>query len=154
MSYTYFKPPLSSWPFARGLLKCWATTWTNARAKPVNIPKINILLDHGYHPDKIVVALQQIYPQIMTKIRFEVTPKPTQAEKAAQGKVGFVPVATRVVDFKPTKNKQFYRDCWQPGTRHPYFNPTFFNVGNPTRSPLLPTPCEYLYSNKLDISAK
>lgn len=61
------------------------------------IPKITILLDHGYHPDKIVVALQQIYPQIMTKIRFELAPKPTPAEKAAQGKVGFVPVATRWV---------------------------------------------------------
>ncbi|MEO1400391.1 MAG: transposase, partial [Cyanobacteria bacterium J06635_1] len=23
------------------------------RAKPVNIPKITILLDHGYHPDKL-----------------------------------------------------------------------------------------------------
>ncbi len=67
------------------------------RAKPVNIPKITILLDHGYHPDKLIEALQQVYPQIMTKIRFELAPKPTKAEKAAQGKTGFVPVATRWV---------------------------------------------------------
>lgn len=65
------------------------------RAKPVNIAKITILLDHGYHPDKLIVALQQLYPQIMTKIRFELAPKLTKAEKAAQGKTGFVPVATR-----------------------------------------------------------
>jgi transposase len=65
------------------------------RAKPVNIPKITILLDHGYHPDKLIQALQALYPQIMTKIRFELAPKPTQSEKAAQGKTGFVPVATR-----------------------------------------------------------
>lgn len=65
------------------------------RAKPVNIPKITILLDHGYHPDKITVALQALYPRIMTKIRFQLAPKPTSAEKAAQGKTGFVPVATR-----------------------------------------------------------
>lgn len=65
------------------------------RAKPVNIAKITILLDHGYHPDKIRAALQALYPQIMTKIRFELAPKPTKAEKAAQGKTGFVPVATR-----------------------------------------------------------
>ena len=65
------------------------------RAKPVNIAKITILLDHGYHPEKIMKALQQNYPQIMTKIRFELAAKPTKAQKAAQGKAGFVPVATR-----------------------------------------------------------
>jgi transposase len=66
-----------------------------SRAKPVNIPRITILLDHGYHPNKLIAALQPLYPQIMTKIRFEVFPKPTKAEKAAQGKTGFVPVAIR-----------------------------------------------------------
>ena len=54
-----------------------------------------ILLDHGYHLDIILKALQAIYPQIMTKIRFQLAPKPTKAEKAAQGKTGLVPVATR-----------------------------------------------------------
>jgi transposase len=67
------------------------------RAKPVNIPKITILLDNGYHPETITAALQRLYPQIMTKIRFELAPKPTKAEKAAQGKTGFVVVATRWV---------------------------------------------------------
>jgi len=33
----------------------------------------------------------------MTKIRFELAPKPTKAEKAAQGKTGFVVVTTRWV---------------------------------------------------------
>jgi hypothetical protein len=46
----------------------------------VNIPKITILLDHGYHPDKITAELQKLYPQIMTKIRFELAPKPTKVE--------------------------------------------------------------------------
>lgn len=59
--------------------------------------KITILLDSGYHPDKLTEALQQVYPQMMTKIRFELAPKPSKAEKAAQGKMGFVPVATRWV---------------------------------------------------------
>lgn len=67
------------------------------RAKPVNIPKVTILLDHGYHPDKLTVALKAIYPQVMTKIRFQLAPKPTKAQKAALGKVGFVPIATRWV---------------------------------------------------------
>ncbi len=67
------------------------------RAKPVTIPKITILLDNGYHPETITAALQELYAQIMTKIRLKLAPKPTKAEKAAQGKTGFVVVATRWV---------------------------------------------------------
>lgn len=65
------------------------------RSKPVTIPKITILLDHGYHPDTIQMALELFYPKIMTKIRFQLAPKPTKAQKAATGKTGFVPVASR-----------------------------------------------------------
>jgi hypothetical protein len=79
----------------QGLIELLSNHLDYFRAKPVNIPKITILLDHGYHPDKITTALQKIYPQIMTKIRFELAPKPTKAEKATQGKTGFMPVATR-----------------------------------------------------------
>ena len=67
------------------------------KSKPVNIPKITILLDNGYHPDKLTTELQKIYPQIMSKIRFELSPKPSRAEKDAQGKSGFVPVKARWV---------------------------------------------------------
>ena len=65
------------------------------RAKPVNIPKITILLDNGYHPDTLAESLERVYPKIMNKIRFELAPKPSKAEKAAAGKSGFVPIATR-----------------------------------------------------------
>lgn len=47
--------------------------------------------DHGYHPDKIHAALEKVYPEIMTKIQFEVLVKPSKAEKASQEKSGFVP---------------------------------------------------------------
>ncbi len=67
------------------------------KSKPVNIPKTTILLDHGDHPEKLTEALEQVYPKIMKKIRFELSPKPSKAEKAAQGKSGFVPVAARWV---------------------------------------------------------
>jgi hypothetical protein len=46
-------------------------------------------------PTFITAELQKLYPQIMTKIRFELAPKPSLAEKVAVGKTGFVPVATR-----------------------------------------------------------
>ncbi|MFN6474607.1 MAG: transposase [Nostoc sp. SerVER01] len=80
-----------------GLIELLTQNLDYFRAKPVNIPKITILLDHGYHPDKITTALQTLYPRIMTKIRFQLAPKPTKTEKAALGKTGFVPIATRWV---------------------------------------------------------
>jgi hypothetical protein len=67
------------------------------KAKPVNIPKITILLDYGYHIDYLTSELKRIYPQIMTKIRFERSTKPSKQEKAAQGKSGFVPAVARWV---------------------------------------------------------
>lgn len=67
------------------------------RSKPVNIPKITILLDNGYHLETLRQALEDVYPQIMRKIKFELSPKPSKAAKAAQGKSGFVPVAVRWV---------------------------------------------------------
>jgi Transposase DDE domain len=65
--------------------------------KPLDLPKTTIMLDHGYHPDKIQAALEAVYPKIMTKIQFELSAKPSKAAKAAQGKSGFVPVAVRWV---------------------------------------------------------
>ncbi len=79
----------------QGLIEMFSQNLDYFRAKPVNIPKITILLDHGYHPETIQKALQVLYPQIMSKIRFQLAPKPTKAEKVAQGQTGFVPVATR-----------------------------------------------------------
>jgi len=67
------------------------------KSKPVNIAKITILLDHGYHPDYLTLALEQVYPQIMTKIKFELSTKPSKQEKAEQGKSGFVPAIARWV---------------------------------------------------------
>ena len=57
------------------------------KSKPVNVPKITILLDHGYHPDTLTQALKLIYPQIMTKIRFELSPKPSKAEKQSSREI-------------------------------------------------------------------
>ena len=67
------------------------------KSKPVNIPKITILLDNGYHPDKLEKELEKIYPGIMRKIRFKLSPKLSKAKKKAQGKSGFVPIKARWV---------------------------------------------------------
>jgi len=47
--------------------------------------------------EKLIKELEKVYPKIMKKIRFKLSPKPSQEEKAAQGKKGFVPVAVRWV---------------------------------------------------------
>jgi hypothetical protein len=65
------------------------------KSKPVNVPKITILLDHGDHPEHLTVQLQKIYPHILSKIKFEISEKPSKQQKEAQGKSGFVPVKAR-----------------------------------------------------------
>ncbi|NJM67997.1 MAG: transposase [Acaryochloris sp. RU_4_1] len=81
----------------QGLIEMLCQNIDYFKARPLDIAKLTILVDHGYHPDSITQALQEIYPEIMTKVQFEQSAKPSKAEKEAQGKSGFVPVATRWV---------------------------------------------------------
>lgn len=80
-----------------GLIEMLKLNIAYFKSKPVNIPKITILLDHGYHIDALIESLEQVYPQVMRKIRFELSTKPSKQEKAAQGKSGFVPEVARWV---------------------------------------------------------
>lgn len=81
----------------RGLIEMLINNIDYFKSKPVNIPKITILLDHGYHPRKLQKALEEVYPGIMRKIRFQLSAKPSRAKKQTQGKSGFVPVKARWV---------------------------------------------------------
>ena len=47
----------------------------------MNIAKITILLDHGYHPDKIIRELGKVDPAIARKIKLELSPKPSKAQR-------------------------------------------------------------------------
>jgi len=67
------------------------------KERPSDLPKLTILLDNGYHPESITEKLVKCYPELMEKIQFELSPKPSKPEKAAQGKSGFVPVKARWV---------------------------------------------------------
>lgn len=63
----------------------------------MNVHKITILLDHGYHPNFIMAELKKIYPQIEQKIRIERSQKMSPEKKKAEGKSGFVVVKARWV---------------------------------------------------------
>ena len=78
-----------------GLVEMFTITIDYFKSKPVNIKKTTVLLDHGYHIDYRVRELQNVYPEIMTKIRFERSKKPSKQED--QGKKGFVPAIARWV---------------------------------------------------------
>ena len=71
----------------RGLLEMLENNIDYFQSKPVNIPKITIdadksfLLDNGYHPDKLTIELKKIYPAIMSKIKLELSPKPSKSQK-------------------------------------------------------------------------
>ena len=81
----------------QGLIEMLSINIDYFKSKPAELPKTTILLDNGYHPSKIEEELKQIYPEIMTKIQFELSAKPSKTEKEKQGKSGFVPVKTRWV---------------------------------------------------------
>ena len=81
----------------QGLIEMFIQNIDYFKSKPIDIPKITILLDNGYHPEKIRQELEKIYPEIMSKIRFELSEKPKKPAKAAQGASGFVPVKARWV---------------------------------------------------------
>ena len=81
----------------RGLIEMLSDNIDYFKSKPVNIPKVTILVDHGYHPQNLEKELKKIYLAIMTKIRFERSPKPSKAQKEKEGKTGFVPVKARWV---------------------------------------------------------
>ncbi len=61
-----------------GLIEIISENIDYFKSKPVKIPKITILLDHGYQPEKIIEELNKIYPAIMTNIRFKLSPKPSK----------------------------------------------------------------------------
>ncbi|AFY73003.1 transposase family protein [Synechococcus sp. PCC 7502] len=79
----------------QGLIEMFTENIDYFKAKPMNIPKITILVDDGYHPKKTMEELEKIYPKIMSKIKSEQSPKLTKAEKTAAGKSGFVPLKMR-----------------------------------------------------------
>jgi len=78
-----------------GLIEMFEANIDYFKAKPVNIPKITVMVDHGYNPEYLTKELEKIYSQIMTKIRFKVAPKMSKQEKKSQGISGFVVIPMR-----------------------------------------------------------
>jgi len=81
----------------QGLIEMFKQNIDYFKSKPVNIPKITVMVDHGYNPEYLTTELERIYPQIMTKIRFKLAPKISKQEKKAQGISGFVVIPMRWV---------------------------------------------------------
>jgi len=97
LGFPFFIALLANVSDDQGLMEILATNINYFKERPDDLPKLRILLDHGYHPTVLSAALEQIYPQIMSKIQFEVAPSPTIAQKQQQGQTGFVVIPTRWV---------------------------------------------------------
>ena len=83
------RPWLSPWLFntvTRAGVSWSAFKLHRLRAKP-------LIIRESSRKDEWRLA----YPQIMKKIKFELSTKPSKQEKAAQGKTGFVPAIARWV---------------------------------------------------------
>jgi transposase len=79
----------------QGLIEMLTANIDYFKSKPMNVPKITILLDNGYHKNKITTALTKVYPSIMRKIKIQLSQKPSKKDKAEKGQSGFVSVAAR-----------------------------------------------------------
>ena len=81
----------------QGLIEMISANIKFLKRKPMNVRKITILVDNGYQIGVIQKALEAVYPKVMKKICFEVSKKPSRAEKEANGLSGFIPEKTRWV---------------------------------------------------------
>lgn len=71
----------------KGLIEMLTINIDYFRLKPMNVHKITILVDSGYHPDLIMRKLKKVYPQMGKKIRIEKSPKITPSQKKPKGKM-------------------------------------------------------------------
>jgi Transposase DDE domain len=93
----------------KGLVEMLTKNLDYFKKKPVNIKKITILLDNGYHKEKLEKELKEIYPQIMTKIRIKITPKPSRGKDNP----GFKPVHKRWVVERSNSWSDKCRSLWK-----------------------------------------
>jgi hypothetical protein len=80
-----------------GLIEMLTKNIEYFKKRPTDIDKLTILLDNGYNPKILEIELKKVYPEIMNKIQFELSPKPTKEEKKSNGQSGFVVISTRWV---------------------------------------------------------
>ena len=98
----------------KGLIQIIKANLTFFKKKKVNTPKITVLLDNGYHKQKLEKELQEIYPQILTKIRIQITPKPSKDKDNP----GFKPVHKRWVVERTNAWVEKCRVLWKNCERH------------------------------------
>jgi len=80
-----------------GLLEMLRQNIDYFKSRPLNCPKVTILLDNGYHIEHIRKGLEEVYPDIMKKIQLQLSAKLSKQEKKEQNKAGFIPVKARWV---------------------------------------------------------
>lgn len=66
LGFPFFIALLANVSDDQGLMEMLATNINYFKERPDDLPQLTILLDHGYHPTVLSVALEQIYPQIMS----------------------------------------------------------------------------------------
>jgi len=93
----------------KGLIEMLTNNIDYFKPKPVNTKKITILLDNGYHKEKLEKELKLTNPEILTKIRFKITPKPAKDKTNP----GFKPVHKRWVIERSNSWSEKCRVLWK-----------------------------------------
>lgn len=68
------------------LIKMLSLNTDYFKSKPVSIPKITILLEHGYHIDFLIAELKQVYPLNYDKNPVSIVHQTLQAREGNTGK--------------------------------------------------------------------
>ena len=74
---------------------------------------LTILLDSGYNKKNIEKKLKIIYPQILSKVKIEISPKVSREEKEKQGISGFVVIYKRWIVERSNSWMEKCRLLWK-----------------------------------------
>lgn len=74
---------------------------------------LTILLDSGYNKKNIETKLKIIYPQILSKVKIEISPKVSREEKEKQGISGFVVIHKRWIVERSNSWMEKCRLLWK-----------------------------------------
>ncbi len=89
LGFPFFTPcTKASVSDVQGLMEMLSANIDCFNCKPVNIPKVTILVEHGYHLSSIIPALQAIYSGMMSKIVLSSQPSPRRGKKQLRANQG------------------------------------------------------------------
>lgn len=78
-----------------GLVEMFKKNLKYFAQRTVDMPKLTVLMDSGYHVEHITTLLKNECPSILGHIDLKISPKVSREKKELKGEKGFIPIAKR-----------------------------------------------------------